>query len=71
MDLDLGLGDPSWPRFFHRGTGFVEPIYGLGIWHRDRARGRLRKRVKDAGGNPDEIEYRAGIGPRLGGVIGQ
>jgi hypothetical protein len=59
------LGSPALPRYYHHGTGLVEHITGGGLWHRDRARGRLRRRVKAAGGDPREIEYCAALGPGL------
>jgi len=62
---DAELGDPSRPRYFHLATGLVQHCNGTTVQQRDRCKARLSKLVVEAGGNPDEIQYRAGIGPGL------
>lgn len=58
-------GNPALPRYYHRELGLVEHIVGTTIRHRDAAKRRLAKAVKAKGGNPDDIEYMAGLGPGL------
>lgn len=65
MSDEEALGDPSRPRYFHRELGLVVHIDGHSLWHRNRARGKLRRLVNEAGRGIDEIEYRAGMGPGL------
>ena len=59
------------PRYFHIKTGLVEHIAGTNIRNRDAAKRRLQKKVKDAGGDVEEIEYRAALGPGFRGQFGQ
>lgn len=63
--MSAPLGNPALPRFYHRGLGLVVHVSGPSLWHRDRARGRLRRLVKERGGDPKEIEYCAALGGTL------
>ncbi len=62
---DQPLGNPALPRYYHHGTELVEHITGHSIRNRNAAKRRLTNRVKAAGGDPNEIKYRAGMGPGL------
>ena len=66
-ETDEPLGNDTFPRYYHRETGFVEHITDpwAGIWHRDRAKGRLKRRVKAVGADITKIEYCAAMGASL------
>lgn len=56
---------PSNPRYFHAETSVVVEITGHTIQHRNRAKAKAKRLVKAAGGDPEEVEYRAGMAPGL------
>jgi len=69
---DLSPEDRAWvfslpgPCYYHLRTRTFDGPRGVHSWRAlQLAKGRLKKRVVAAGGNPEEIAYIAGIGPIL------